>query len=241
MTSDHSPAGPTLRALVEAQLESGNASRRARLLADILLDKGSCTTTDLQELGFNHPPRAKGDLRDAGVDVVTIPESYIDGTTGRRKTRARYAIVGVTEGKQSRHPFSKATIDAVKASGRCAVCGGPPPLQVDHRVPVEITPERYPHIVDDLQPLDASCNRAKSWACEHCDNRTVKRVDVCHGCMWCCPANYTHIAMQNVRSLRGALTADDDVRRYDEQRPDVTNVVREWLEAHEGTGTEQGH
>lgn len=58
--------------------------------------------------------------------------------------------------------------------GRCAICGGSSParyLQVDHRVPYEIAGEpRHELETKHFLLLCASCNRAKSWSCEHCAN-----------------------------------------------------------------------
>ena len=112
---------------VEAQMDLGNASKRAREVARIILDRGSCTTSDLEDLGYKHAPRAVRDLRDAGIDVVTTTESYTDNSTGGNKRRARYTVVGVIRGKVSRHPLSKDTVDAVKSGGHCEVCGALPP------------------------------------------------------------------------------------------------------------------
>lgn len=218
-----------LRALVVAQMNSGNASKRARDVAEMILTKGSCTTSDIEALGYKHSPRAVGDLRDSGVNVVKVMERYTDPDTGTDKRRARYSIAGVTAGKVSRHPFSKKTTDAVKASGHCEVCGALPPLQVDHRVPFEIAGETYPHVVAELMPLCPSCNRTKSWECEHCPNRSVKNISVCKSCMWASPERYQHVATRQVREIRATLNNADDIRRFDELRPDVQTVLSAYM------------
>jgi hypothetical protein len=47
-----------------------------------------------------------------------------------------------------------------------------------------------------------SCNRAKSWSCEHCRNWiNLKSEDACKSCYWASPEKYTHIAMQDARRL----------------------------------------
>lgn len=46
-------------------------SKRARTALDILLQRGSVTTKELQELGYDHPPRAMADLKDAGVPFIS--------------------------------------------------------------------------------------------------------------------------------------------------------------------------
>ena len=47
-----------------------------------------------------------------------------------------------------------------------------------------------------------SCNRAKSWSCEHCPN-WLKRHEpaVCKSCYWASPEGYNHIATQELRRL----------------------------------------
>ena len=220
---------PVLKANVEAQMNRGNASKRARRVARIIFKNGSCTTTDIANLGYRHPPRAVEDLRDSGVEVSKKMEQYIEQSSKAAKRRARYFITGTTSSKKSRHPFSKKLIVAVKAQGHCEVCGALPPLQVDHRVPFEIGGERYPHHVEDFMPLCPSCNRSKSWACEHCPNRTVKDIAVCKTCMWAFPSHYTHVATRQVREFRGTFYNPDDIRRYDEQRPDVSMVLSKYM------------
>lgn len=48
--------------------------------------------------------------------------------------------------------------------------------------------------------LCGSCNRAKSWSCEHCPNwREVKSPDVCKTCYWGNPECYKHLALRKIR------------------------------------------
>ena len=223
-----SPIGD-LRREVEVQMERGRASKRAREVARIILDRGSCTTSDLEELGYKHAPRAVKDLKDAGVEIFTAMESYTDASSGQQKRRARYAVVGVDASKESRRQFSKAITDAVKASGKCEVCGSPPPLQVDHRIPFDIAGETYPHVVSELMPLCPSCNRSKSWTCEHCPNWTVKDAEQCRTCMWASPHDYKHVAGEERREIRITLTDPQDVLRFDFIRPDATEIVIDYL------------
>ncbi len=210
-------------------MKRGHASKRAYKVARIIFDNGSCTTTDIESLGYKHAPRAVGDLRDAGIDVSKTIEQYVEQPSGVKKSRARYFISGTTDGKVSRHPFSKTLTQAVKASGHCEVCGAFPPLQIDHRVPFEIGGERFPHHAEDFMPLCPSCNRSKSWACENCPNREVKDIAVCKACMWASPKDYKHVATQQVREFRGTLYDRDDIRRYDEQCPDAPKVLSEYM------------
>lgn len=222
-----------LRTEVEDQMERGRASRRAREVARIMLDRGSCTTSDLEELGYKHAPRAVKDLKDSGVEILTVMEGYSDPRTGQVKRRAKYTIVGTDASRESRRQFSKATTDAVKASGKCEVCGSRPPLQVDHRIPFDIGGETYPHVLDELMPLCPSCNRSKSWACEHCPNWSVRDRDMCRSCMWASPHAYEHIAGRHQREVRITLTDPRDVVRFDHLRPNATEIVRDYLRDHE--------
>ena len=65
-----------LKLLVEEHMQFGNASKRARDVARIILEQGSCTTSDIEKLGYKHAPRAVGDLRDSGVQVVKEMEAF---------------------------------------------------------------------------------------------------------------------------------------------------------------------
>jgi hypothetical protein len=54
----------------------------------------------------------------------------------------------------------------------------------------------------EYMPLCASCNRAKSWSCEHCRNWIEAHDDnICKKCYWASPESYTHVAMQELRRL----------------------------------------
>ena len=59
-----------IRRLAEDYVRAGT-NRRAAAAVQIMLEKGSVTTDDLSRLGYNHPPRAIGDVRDAGIPVVS--------------------------------------------------------------------------------------------------------------------------------------------------------------------------
>lgn len=220
-----------LRMQVEEQLHDGRASKRARDVAALILTNGSCTTSDIEAMGYKHSPRAVGDLRDSGVEVTKVMESYTDLDTGSVKRRARYSISGIADGKQSRRAVSKSVSIAVKVSGRCEACGSLPPLQVDHRVPFEIGGETYPHVVAELMPLCASCNRSKSWDCEHCPNREEKATDICKSCFWASPKDYEHVATKQIREIRATLLNEEDIKRFDRIQPDVETVIREYLKS----------
>jgi hypothetical protein len=55
--------------------------------------------------------------------------------------------------------------------------------------------------VEAYMLLDASSQRAKSWACEHCPNMAAnsRQPSICNSRYWAFPLHYDHIAMQQIR------------------------------------------
>jgi hypothetical protein len=50
--------------------------------------------------------------------------------------------------------------------------------------------------------LCGSCNRAKSWSCEHCANwREKKNPRICATCYWAKPLSYDHVSMLELRRM----------------------------------------
>ena len=84
-------------------------------------------------------------------------------------------------------------------------------IEVPYEVGEDLTDRKF----EDYMLLCGSCNRAKSWSCEHCDNwKTAKKPPVCMQCYWGSPENYNHIAMEQVRRLD--LQWDgDEIKYYD--------------------------
>lgn len=75
-------------------------------------------------------------------------------------------------------------------------------LQLDHRVPFEVSGEPATPELKEYMPLCGSCNRAKSWSCEHCDNWLEKKEPaICATCYWASPEDYDHVAMRPMRWL----------------------------------------
>jgi hypothetical protein len=109
-------------------------------------------------------------------------------------------------GKSGRQAFPKALKTAlIKRDGEvCGLCGGKFPgraLQIDHKIPYEIGGDG-----EELDPADfmlvcGSCNRSKSWSCEHCPNWTTKNIVTCLTCMWSSPQTYTHVGTEQKRRL----------------------------------------
>jgi 5-methylcytosine-specific restriction endonuclease McrA len=90
-------------------------------------------------------------------------------------------------------------------------------LQVDHRVPYEVGGEgSAKSSPNDFQLLCGSCNRAKSWSCEHCANWiSDKKVKVCLSCYWANPEDYRHVALRPIRRLDVTWTGDE-TREFDQ-------------------------
>ena len=66
--------------------------------------------------------------------------------------------------------------------------------------------------------VDGSCNRAKSWSCEHCENWTkLQSAKTCQSCYWASPESYSHVAMQDARRLDLSWMGEE-TKVYDELR-----------------------
>ena len=90
-------------------------------------------------------------------------------------------------------------------------------LQIDHRIPYEVAGDIKfdEHDVSSYMLLCGSCNRAKSWSCEHCHNWTDLRVrQTCGSCYWASPEIYRHIAMQDARRV-DLVWLEEEVEVYD--------------------------
>lgn len=196
------------------------SNRRARIVIDHILKHGFITTKDLEKTyGYNHPPRAARDVREAGIPLETFKIKSQDG-----KSIAAYKFGDLTQLRTNkftgRISFSKVFKKTLyeKYNGQCRICNGKFEaryLQVDHRIPYEIGEDFADRELTHFMLLCGSCNRAKSWSCEHCDNWKTRKIPaVCMECYWGNPENYEHIAMKNVRRLD--LQWDgDEVKNYD--------------------------
>jgi len=183
--------------------------KRARVVVEHILQHGSVTTDDLRDkYGYGHPPRAKQDLQEQGIPVVT---TFVKAKNGRRM--AAYSLGDldrITAGRVGgRANFPKAFKKALVESygSRCALCNAPFEaryLQIDHRIPYLVAGDGAAASRDanDYMLVCGSCNRAKSWSCEHCPNGLVsKNPKVCAVCYWASPLKYTHVATLDIRRL----------------------------------------
>lgn len=197
-------------------------NKRAKVVIDHILAYGFITTDDLQtKYGYTHAPRAAMDVKDAGIPLVTFKvKSEI---SGKQIGAYRFGDLTQLQTKRvaGRIAFSKKFKDELYdlCKGRCMICNGvfeERYLQIDHRVPYEVGGDiDIARNVNDFMLLCGSCNRTKSWSCEHCEN-WLKGLDttVCMGCYWGNPNNYNHIATKDIRRLDLHWTGDE-IEFYD--------------------------
>jgi len=191
-------------------------SKRPRTVIQHILRHGFITSQELKDTyGYNHPPRAARDVREYGVPLVTYRIAGIDG-----RSIAAYKFGNPNEAKNilsksaGRTVLSKALKQALieKYGSKCFVYFEPMDenlLQVDHRIPYEISGEQDEQNFELYMLLSPSANRAKSWTCEHCENRERKEPTFCVKCFWAYPENYEHIAGKQQRMVSVIFTGDE--------------------------------
>jgi hypothetical protein len=206
---------PDLKRMID-----GVTAKRPRIVLDHILRHGYITTAELKDTyGYNHPPRGARDVREQGIPLETFKVTGPDGRmiAAYRLGKADAATAGKGGGRRAfPKEFRRALVE--RQGERCALCGWRFParaLQVDHRVPYEVAGEVAGLDLDAYMLVCGSCNRAKSWTCEACENwRTIKDPDSCRTCMWGSPNRYSHIALEQRRTLTIAWQ-ERDVELYD--------------------------
>ncbi|HXX15474.1 MAG TPA: hypothetical protein VEJ47_11280 [Candidatus Eremiobacteraceae bacterium] len=191
-------------------------NKRARLVLDTIAQKGAITTEELQKLGYEHAPRAARDVRELGFTLVT---TMVKTASGKRMAKYSLAL-DVEAGKTGRLQLPKKEREAViqAAGGKCQLCGATYDLQVDHRVPYQVVGESLKGTTNPYMVLDGTCNRRKSWICEHCPNLLkYKRVETCQSCYWADPEKHTHVAMGELRRV-DVVFSGDETKAFDEFR-----------------------
>jgi 5-methylcytosine-specific restriction endonuclease McrA len=209
-----------------------------------IIEHSLITTEELKEkYGYNHPPRAARDVREQRIPLETF---NVKDSTGRSIGAYRFAKWEDfrADKLKGRRTFSKQfKKDLVeKHGGQCHICSASFEgryLQIDHRVPYEVAG-------DDVLPnrnlnhymlVRSSCNRAKSWSCEHCLNWAEKRdPDICQSCYWASPMNYPHVAMRDIHRL-AMVWQNNEARQYDKVKKmadvaeeDMPTFVKELLQ-----------
>lgn len=193
--------------------------KRPRTVLEKIVENGSVSTYELGQLGYDQPPRAAQDLKEAGVKLKT--------TFGKHpETGARMGIYsldpdqsGNNDNFKGRTAFPKKfRQDLFKHyDQKCNLCNSKYPsgvLQIDHRVPYLIAGDSEDLKIEDFMPLCGSHQRLKSWACEHCENVKSKEIKFCVSCFWAFPDHdYEHIAM--IKERRVFVTwKDDEIEDY---------------------------
>ncbi|MCD4738858.1 MAG: HNH endonuclease [Anaerolineae bacterium] len=228
-------------------------SKRARIIIQHISEHGYITTEELEKTyGYAHPPRAARDVRESGIPLETF---RVKSSEGRSIAAYRFGDLSkIRKGRlQGRKTFSqKLKIELYELSrGRCAICSGyfqSRYLQIDHRVPYEIAgDDNEKGNVAAFMLLCGSCNRAKSWSCEHCENWQKKKLQsVCLTCYWANPDNYAHIALREVRRV-DVIWDKDEIQAYERLKkeslandypmPDyVKRIVRKHLDGNYNEG-----
>jgi hypothetical protein len=177
--------------------------KRARLVVEHILKHGSITTEDLERIGYKHPPRGAQDVKDQGVPLEGF---WTKNSSGRRIKGYTFGGAEGIRRLAGRKAFSKKFRAEVCAAhqSRCGICRTtfePRYLQLDHRIPYQVAGDLATREPGEYMPLCGSCNRAKSWSCEHCPNWLRKELSVCATCYWASPEDYDHVAMRRMRRL----------------------------------------
>ncbi len=222
---DGSGIDPRIRALCE-----GVTKARARVVIDHILQHGSVTTEELQSLyALDHPPRAVQDVKEAGIPIEMF--KVRSERTGRKIAAYRFGDPSkIRNGRiDGRKAFSKKFKEALLARyGEADALTGQRLegryLQIDHRIPYQVAGDdaHDETNLDAYMLLDASSQRAKSWSCESCRNgRELKDADICRGCYWAFPENYTHIAMMDQRRV-DVVWSGAEVKAFEELHKKAT-------------------
>ena len=197
-------------------------NKRAKIVIEHILKHGHITTENLEtRYGYNHPPRAARDVREAGIPLETF---RVKDKQGRSIAAYRFGdFAKIEKNKLSgRTTFPKEFKRKLyeEQKGRCTICIGTFELrylQLDHKVPYEVAGDELiaTQKLSEFMLVCGSCNRAKSWSCEHCANwKQEKDADICSQCYWGNPNKYLHIALRAIRRP-DLLWEGNEVKSYD--------------------------
>jgi len=196
-------------------------AKRPKTVIEHIIKHGSITTEELKDTyGYDHPPRAVRDVREHGIPLETF--KVRSNTTGRMIAAYRFDDPkNIKAGRiGGRSAFSKDFKQKLisKYGERCTVNGqafNSRYLQIDHRIPYEISGETQGEDLSAFMLLDASSQRAKSWSCENCENfQTLLNINICQKCFWAFPEQYEHVAMQAEKRLE-LVWQDKETLDYD--------------------------
>jgi len=211
-------------------------NKRARFVLDSIVKNGAVTTEEINRAGYDHPPRAAQDAKDLGFRLKRITVKH---TNGRSIAQYVFDEGELDPSKAGRRALPKKERDAIihAVGNKCQICPADHNLQVDHRIPYEVAGDALVDEEEPFQVLCGSCNRNKSWDCEHCRNRLeVCDPDICRDCYWAAPVAYSHVAMRQQRRADVVWVGDEvedfeRLRREAEQHKksvpeEIKNIVR---------------
>ncbi|ACU58144.1 HNH endonuclease [Chitinophaga pinensis] len=193
--------------------------KRPRTVLSVLLEKGQVSTYELGLMGYDQPPRAAQDLKEAGVKLAT--------TAGKHpNTGARMVIYSLADDQSSsvalggRIAFPKAFRQSIEKRDnfKCVLCNtqySPRYLQIDHKIPYIVGGDEQVLNINEFQLLCGSHQRMKSWECEHCPNRDAKSEEICSTCYWASPGNYTHVATQYIKVVSLKFDSEKEMLMLD--------------------------
>ncbi len=194
-------------------------NKRARIVLDRIAKNGSITTEELKNIGYEHPPRARMDALDLGFPIIT---TRVKNSAGKSIGAYSFDLSRPLDdiSRTGRLLLPKREREAMldKAGRKCQMCGATHDLQVDHRVPYQVAGEALKESKEPYMVLCGSCNRRKSWTCEHCKNFTESRcVETCQSCYWANPEDHMHAAMKPIRRV-DVVWEGEEARSFDEFR-----------------------
>ena len=204
-------------------------AKRPKTVIDHILKHGQITTEELKNVyGYNHPPRAARDVKEHGIPIERIS---VTGSDGRKIAAYRFAdpATAVVRRFGGRTGLSKMIKTALieKYGCQCFIYREvmtAAALQIDHRVPYEVSGESEAMSPEDFMLLGGSANRAKSWSCEHCENwKSLKKREICLSCYWAYPESHTHVAMQELRRV-DLLWQGEETKQYGRLKADAAEA-----------------
>ncbi len=209
-------------------------SSRGKVVVEHILKHGSVSKEELETIhGLADAASAARDVKDAGVPLIS--------KRGKRKSGRQMAVYSFGDPSlirgdqfQGRKAFSKGfkKVLCEHYGEKCALCSTPYEsryLQIDHRVPYQIAGDSVDTERDneEYMLLCGSCQRSKSWSCEHCDNwREGRLSEICRNCYWAVPEDYTHIALKDHRRLEIVWLGESEVSDHSKLKSlAATNAV----------------
>lgn len=124
----------------------------------------------MSKVGYDHPPRAIRDVREAGIPIETKMVTDKDGRRYAEYTFGEHQKINRNKIK-GRITFPKSFKEQLlaKQKNKCNICNETfeeKLLQIDHRIPYEFAGNSQNLDIDDYMLLCPSCNKKKDRATE---------------------------------------------------------------------------